>query len=109
MGATSFKGMGKVTLGIAVDSVERVALDFAVTLITDNGAAIRIETTFTLRLADGTTVVVDPTNPAKSIAVVPSVLHEMITEGAATDDTAALGLEFVHSSRIGRRPAHGTR
>jgi hypothetical protein len=36
MGATSFKGMGKVTLGIAVDSVERVALDFAVTLITDN-------------------------------------------------------------------------
>lgn len=89
-----------MNLGIAGDCVERVVFDFAVTLITDNGAEIRIETTLSLRLTDGTVIVVDPSKPAESIALVPSVLHEMITEASAADDTGALALEFVHGSRI---------
>lgn len=88
-----------MNLGIAGESVERVALDFGIMLITDNGAEIRIEAAFTLRSANGT-VVVDPAQPTDSVAIVPSVLHEMIADATAVDDTGVLALEFVHGARI---------
>lgn len=89
-----------MNLGIVGRSVERVVFDFGVTLITDHGAEIRIETAFTLRTSDGASVVIDPTEPSDSAAVLPSVLHEMITGATADDSTGSLDLEFVHGGRL---------
>lgn len=92
--------MGTVNLGIVGHSVERVAFDFGVTLVTDGGAEIRIETAFTFRTADRANAVLDPAEPGDSAAVLPSVLHEMITGATADDATGSLVLEFVHGARL---------
>lgn len=89
-----------MNLGIVGQSVERVAFDFAVTLITDDGAEIRIETAFTLRTPNGASAVIDPAEPGDPAAVLTSVLHEMITGATANDATGSLDLEFVHGGRV---------
>lgn len=89
-----------MNLGIAGQSVERVAFDFGVTLITDDDSEIRIETAFTLRALDGASFLIDPAKPGDSAAVLTSVLHEMITGATANDATGSLDLEFVHGGRI---------
>lgn len=93
-----------MNLGIAGDFVERVAIDFAITLTTDNGAELRIETQFTWCSKDGTPEGIDPAEPVELTALVPSVLHKKITVATASDDTGALTIEFLDGSRINVPP-----
>lgn len=94
------QGVVAVNLGVVGQSIERVVFDFGVTLISDDGAEIRIETAFTLRTLEGAIVVIDPAELGESAAVLPAVLHEMITRATADEVTGSLELEFVHGSRV---------
>ena len=89
-----------MNLGIAGQSIERVSFDFALTLLTENGAELRVEVPFSLHRPDGLTVVINPEDPVEAMAVLPAVLHQMVTRSVADRETGSLLLEFSHGSRI---------
>jgi uncharacterized protein DUF6188 len=88
-----------VNLGIAGQSIERVCIDHAVTLLTNDGAEIRIETVFSLRTPGGELLLVDPERPGQTGEAVPWMLHEVIA-GATADDIGTLILDLINGTRL---------
>lgn len=88
-----------MNLGIAGQSVEKVTFGYAVTLVTDKGVELRIETGFSIHV-DGRSVVVDPEKVGVQAPLVLSRLHRMITAGTADDESGRLELSFVEGHRI---------
>lgn len=97
--------MGSVNLGIVGQSVERVSFDYAVTVMTDGGAEIRIETAFTVRAPSGESVLVDPERPGKGAELITAILHDMITGAAAEDEIGSLVLDLMNGSRLEVAPS----
>jgi hypothetical protein len=95
-----------VNLGIVGHFIERVSFDYAVVLLTDEGAEIRIESEFLLKTSHGVTVEVNPGAQANLTALLPAILHDVITTATAGDDTGALVLEFSHGARMEVPPDH---
>jgi hypothetical protein len=85
-----------VNLGIAGQSVERISFDYAVTLQTDGGAEIRIETEFSLRMPSGEVDVVEPERLGGGAERLTAILHEMITGASVAESDGTLVLEFVN-------------
>jgi len=98
--------MGSVNLGIVGQSVERVSFDYAVTLLTDDGAEIRIETVFSLRAPSGESVVVDPSQPGRGAELMmASILHNMITGVAVDEEVGSLVLDLMNGARLEVAPS----
>lgn len=89
-----------MNLGIVGQSVERVSFDYAVTLLTDGGAEIRIETAFSLRAPSGESVVVDPSQPGRGTELVISILHNMITGVTVEEQVGSLVLDLMNGARL---------
>ena len=75
--------------------------DYAITLLTDKGAEIRIETDFSLRNPGGPiAVTISPEMRDQAAVILPAVLHETIRAAAASNETGTLVLDFVHGVRL---------
>lgn len=85
---------------IAGQSVERVSFDYAVTLLTDQGVELRIETGFSLLTPDGDIHLIDPQRIGNQAEYVIAALHETITVATIEDRTGELTLEFISGRRI---------
>jgi len=89
-----------VNLGVVGQSVERISIDYAITLLTDGGAEVRIETTFSIRLPGRDVAVVEPEHLVGGSAWLAAVLHEMITEASVSEKTGTLMLGFANGTRL---------
>lgn len=94
-----------MNLGIVGQSIERVSLDYAVTVLTDGGAEIRIETVFTVRASSGESVLVDPVRPGRGAELITAILHERITGAAVEEGTGSLALDLMNGSRLEVAPS----
>ena len=83
-----------MNLNLVGHLVERVAFDFGVTILFDNGLEVRIETTFTVHAVDSTPVEVNPPNYQDAAARLLSVLQETVTSAHVDETTGELRLEF---------------
>ena len=97
---TGGDGLGPVNLGIAGQSIERVSLDYAVSLLTDGGAEVRIESSFWFRTPTGEVVLVDPEMPGQGVEKFLAMLHQMITEASVVEGTGTLVIEVVNGTRL---------
>lgn len=89
-----------MNLNIDGQSVERLSLDFGVTLLTNAASELRIETDFTFWTPDGTALLIDPARPNEALGTLATVLHETVSTATADSATGTLLVEFVHGARI---------
>ncbi|MCW2540071.1 MAG: hypothetical protein JWN95_1796 [Frankiales bacterium] len=89
-----------MNLRIVGQSIERVSFDYAVTVLTDGGAEIRIETAFSLRAPSGESVVVDPSQPGRATELMTSLLHNMITGAEVNEESGTLVLDLMNGTRL---------
>ncbi len=92
-------------LRIANQVVQQISFDYAITLRTDDGSQIRIETEFSIQDMEGRSIAIDPSGAGDSCTDVLSLLHETITDAAADEGTGSLSLTFGNGS-LARADAH---
>ena len=81
--------------------ITRVCIDHAVTLLTDGGFEVRLETPFSLTRADGSTRI-DPRDREAAAGVL-SLLHEVI-EAAEFEPSGQLTIAFSDGTRLVASP-----
>jgi hypothetical protein len=83
-----------VPLDLIGQRIERILLDYAISLLTDRGVEIKLETPFTLSTAGQLTETVDPARPASGMARLVGLLHQVVTEASVLEGTGTLLLAF---------------
>jgi hypothetical protein len=89
-----------VKLGIVGQSVERVSFDYAVTLLTNAGAEIKIETAFSLRGPRKQTIFVDPIRPVGATELTISILHMKLADATVDQVAGSVVLIFDNCARL---------
>jgi hypothetical protein len=91
-------GDGNSALGLVGQVVSRVEFDYAVSLLTEDGCVLRIETTFTLSAA-----LVNPADAAGHAEALVGLLHCRI-EAAEASQSGALRLRFDGDRELSVEP-----
>lgn len=97
--------MVRVDLKLRDQRVERVSFDYAITLLTDIGAELRIGSAFLLRDADSAEVSLNPGDFSAAGELLSRVLHQRIVTATAEDAGGALRIEFGNGTRIDVSPS----
>lgn len=92
--------MGKLILGLAGQTISRIVFDFAITLATEEGSELRIETRFSFRDPAGMLWIVEPSGVGPVAVPLLSLLHGVIDTSVAREDSGNLILQLRDGSRI---------
>jgi hypothetical protein len=96
-----------VNLGISGDLVTRVSFDFAITLHTDSGNELRLETDFDFIPAIGDPVHIVPANAQEKASVILCLLNARVLSAVANDQNGELAIDFGPAGRL-LVPAEGS-
>ena len=89
-----------MNLGIAGQAISRIGFDFAIILLTDDGAEIRIESELSIRSPSGDIHILDPEHSGGNASQVLSLLHGVVRRATADETTGELSLEFDDGSQL---------
>lgn len=81
-----------IPVSLTSQRVTLVCFDYAITLVTDGGIQLRLETQFTLTEPDSEPIVIDPQQPGAAALKMLGLLHQVIRSFSVAEESGTLVL-----------------